>query len=96
MILATTTFLEVIFAVMLVTPVILLWVAALVDVIRSKRSGLTIAATIVLILIVPILGPLLYFVFRKPDVTAEEAYLADADRRREAVGRPIGGTGMYR
>jgi Phospholipase_D-nuclease N-terminal len=99
MVLATSTFLEVIFAVMIVTPIILLWVAALVDVIRSHKSGWEVAALIVLILIVPILGPILYFVFRKPDDSpeaAEEAYLAEASRRAEAARRPVGGTGMYR
>ena len=58
MIFATSTFLQVIFAVMIVVPIVLLWVFALVDVIRSGRSGLAIAALIVVIFIVPILGPL--------------------------------------
>ena len=95
--LATSTFLQVLFSLMIMLPILCLWVAAVVDVIRSGASGLKIAAMLVLILIVPILGPLLYFVFfRPPSDTAEDAYLAEADLRREAARRPVGGTGMYR
>jgi hypothetical protein len=96
-VLATSTFLQVMFAAAIVIPVVILWVAAVADVIRRGDSGLKIAAMLVLILIVPILGPVLYFVFRRPEpVSAEAAYMAEADRRREAARRPIGGTGMYR
>jgi ABC-type transport system involved in cytochrome c biogenesis permease component len=96
MALATTTFLEVIFAVMIVTPIILLWVTALIDVFRSQRSGWEVTGILVGILVLPIIGPLLYFAFRKPTESAEEVYLAEADQRREAAKRPVGGTGMYR
>ena len=95
--LATSTFLEVLFAAMIVVPVMILWVAAVVDVLRQGGSGLKIAAMLVLILIVPILGPILYFVFGRADRrSAEAAHRAEADMRREAAGRPIGGTGLYR
>jgi Phospholipase_D-nuclease N-terminal len=65
--LATTTFLHVLFALMIAVPVVILWVAAVVDVLRRGGAGLRIAAVLVLILIFPILGPLLYFVFRRPE-----------------------------
>ena len=94
---ATSTFLQVTFALLLVVPVMILWVAAVVDVIRRGQSGLKIAAVLVLILIVPVLGPLLYFIFRKPEPQSAEAIaMAQADMRREAALRPVGGTGMYR
>ena len=94
---ATSTFLQVLFASMIIIPVVILWVAAVFDVFRHGGSGLKIAATLVLILIVPILGPLLYFVFRRPGPeSAEGAYMAEADLRRERARRPVGGTGMYR
>lgn len=94
---ATSTFLQVTFALLLVVPVMILWVAAVVDVIRRGQSGLKIAAVLVLILIVPVLGPLLYFIFRKPEPQSAEAIaMAQADMRREAARRPVGGTGMYR
>jgi hypothetical protein len=94
---ATSTFLQVFFALMLAIPVMILWVAAVVDVVRHGGSGLKIAAILVLILVVPILGPLLYFVFRKEEpVSAEAVPMAQADVRREAAGRPVGGSGVYR
>jgi hypothetical protein len=99
MLFATSTFLQVLFAMMIAVPVVILWVAAVVDVLRRGGSGLRIAGILVLILIVPILGPLLYFVFRRPDsspAAVEAARMAGEDLRREAARRPVGGTGMYR
>lgn len=95
--LATSTFLQVLFATMIVVPVIILWIVAVADVIRRGGSGLKIAAMLVLILVVPILGPLLYFVFRRPEpVSADAVHMAQEDLRREAARRPVGGTGFYR
>jgi hypothetical protein len=95
--LATTTFLEVLFASAIVLPILILWVAAVVDVFRHGYSGVRVAAMLVLILILPILGPIAYFVIRGPDPgSADAAYRADAERRREAAHRPVGGTGLYR
>jgi len=95
--LATSTFLQIMFAMMIWVPVIILWIAAVTDVIRRGGSGVKIAATLVLVLVVPILGPLLYFVFRSSGPEdAEATAMAQADLRREAARRPIGGTGMYR
>ena len=94
---ATSTFLQATFAALLVIPVVILWVAAVVDVFRHGYSGLKIAALLVLILIGPILGPILYFVFRpREPVSAEEVYLSQESLRQEAAGRPIGGTGVHR
>ena len=94
--LAASVFLEVLFALLIAVPVVILWLAAVFDVLRHGGSGLRIAATLVLILIVPILGSVLYFVFRRPTVSAEHAQMAQADLRREAGSRPVGGTGLYR
>jgi hypothetical protein len=98
--LATSTFFEVVLASLIIIPLIILWVAAVVDVFSHEHSGLRIAGLLVLILAFPILGPLLYFIFRKPMPASADAaqsqYLAEADRRREAAGRPVGGAGMYR
>ena len=96
--LAIDTFFQGLFGALIAIPVIILWVVAVVDVLRHGFSGLKIAAVLVLILIVPVLGPILYFVFvsRPAQPSAEDAYLAEAERRREAARRPVGGTGMYR
>jgi hypothetical protein len=95
--LATSTFLQVLFALMITVPVIILWIAAVADVIRRGGSGLRIAGVLVMILILPILGPLIYFIFRHPDTSpeaVEAARLAGEDLRREAARRPVGGTGF--
>lgn len=95
--LATSTFLQVLLAAMIILPVLILWVSAVVDVFRRSHSGLKLAAMLVLILILPLLGPLVYFAIRGPDTSsAENVRLADESRRQEAAHRPIGGTGMYR
>ena len=94
--LATSTFLQVIFASWLVIPIVILWVVAVVDVIRRGGSGLKIVGVVLGILVFPLLGPLVYFLVRKSaPVSAEEEYLAQADLRREAARRPVGGTGMH-
>lgn len=97
-VLATSTFLQVMFAMLIAVPIIGLWIAAVVDVLRTGGTGLRIAAMLVLILIVPILGPLLYFIFFRPPVpeSAEAMHMAQEDRRREAARRPVGGSGVYR
>jgi hypothetical protein len=48
---------------LIVVVVVVMWVAALVDIIRSRhaRSGGKTAAWLILILVLPVLGTLLYF-----------------------------------
>jgi Phospholipase_D-nuclease N-terminal len=94
---ATSTFLQVLLGATLAFAVMLLWAAAVADVVRHGESGLRIAGILVLILLFPILGPLLYFVFRRePDVSPESIQMLEAERRREAARRPVGGSGVYR
>src|SRR3954447_11763048 len=96
--LALDTFFQTLFGALIAIPVIILWVVAVVDVFRHHFSGLKVAAVLVLILIVPILGPILYFVFvSTPErASASETQMAEAELRREAAHRPVGGTGTYR
>jgi len=96
-VLATSTFLQVMFAMLITVPIIGLWIAAVIDVLRTGGTGLRIAAMLVLILVVPILGPLLYFIFFRPPVpeSAEAMHMAQEDRRREAARHPVGGSGVY-
>jgi ABC-type transport system involved in cytochrome c biogenesis permease component len=94
---ATSTFLQVMFAMLVVTPVIILWGAAVVDVIRHGGSGLKIAGVLLMVLVLPILGPILYFIFRKETATPAELeaqVMAQADLRRESARQPIGGAGL--
>jgi ABC-type transport system involved in cytochrome c biogenesis permease component len=90
-VLAVSTFLQALFAGVIVVAVTILWVAAVVDVVRGGASGLKIAGMLVLILILPVLGPLLYFAFRKPEHgSAEEVHMAQQDLHREAARRQVG------
>jgi hypothetical protein len=95
---AASTFLQATLSALLVIPVVILWVAAVVDVLRRGGSGLKIAAILVLILVVPILGPILYFVFRHDEggLSAEQVHAAQESLRQETARRPVGGSGVYR
>jgi Phospholipase_D-nuclease N-terminal len=94
---ATSTFLQATLSALLVIPVVILWVAAVVEVLRRGGSGLKIAAVLVLVLVVPILGPILYFIFRHDDggLSAEQVHAVQESRRQEAARRPIGGSGVH-
>lgn len=94
-VLATSTFLEVMFAMFIMVPITILWIFAAVDVFRHGDSGFKVAGYLLLILILPIIGPLLYFAFRRPESSVEEQQMAEADLRRQTARRPVGGTNLY-
>jgi uncharacterized protein (DUF58 family) len=75
--------------------VALVWVLTIVDIFRQRYAGWTMVGWIVLVVILPIVGSMIYWFARKPTrAEAEQQYLADADRRRSAAARPFDGTGM--
>jgi hypothetical protein len=67
----------------LVTPIVIFMdIVAIVDVVRRHLGTAPTIGWIVLILVLPILGPLIYVIARKPSrEETEQAYLAEADRR---------------
>jgi hypothetical protein len=74
--------------------VALIWVLSVVDIVRMHYSGLTTAAWIALVLILPIVGSIIYWIVRKPArEETEQQYLAEADQRRSGAARPFDGTG---
>ncbi len=94
-VLAVSDFMHSLFIILVATPFILLWGAALLDLIRGDHSGLGIVAWMVVILVIPIVGPLIYFAARKPtrdDV--DQAYLAERDLARTSTGRSTGNVGV--
>jgi hypothetical protein len=94
-VLAVSDFLRSVFIVLVVTPFILLWGCALWDLIRSHHSGWAIVGWMVVILVIPILGPMIYFAVRKPTRhEADEKYLADRALQQERAARPVGGPGL--
>ena len=76
----------------ILVPLLVLWTIALVDIVRRPLSRQAKIAWILVVLLVPFIGTLLYFILRKP--TEEELRLQraatdeprDADRWR-GVGR---------
>jgi Phospholipase_D-nuclease N-terminal len=92
---AVSEFLHSLFIILVATPFILLWGAAVLDVIRRHYTGWTVVGWLLLILALPIVGPLIYFATRKPGPeAAERMYMAGADLARERAARPAGGVGM--
>jgi hypothetical protein len=67
----------------LVTPIVILMdIVAIVDVVRRHLGTGATIGWIVLIVILPVIGPAIYVIARKPSGgEVEEAYLAEADRR---------------
>ena len=76
-VLAVSDFLRSLFLILVATPFILLWGCALLDLIRGNHSGWAIVGWMVVILVIPIIGPMIYFA----------AAQADAERGRREVPR---------
>jgi hypothetical protein len=71
---------------MLFCVVALVWVITIVDIIRQRYSGGTTAAWLAMVVLLPLLGSIIYTFARKSTrEDAEQAYLAEADRRRGAA-----------
>jgi hypothetical protein len=76
---------------LIMLPVLILWVVAVLDVFRTGDSGVKVVGLLLMILVLPILGPILYFLFRKPEPrTADSAHMADEALRRERARQPVG------
>jgi hypothetical protein len=71
------------------------WVLTIADIFRRHYPGWTTAGWIALVVVLPFIGSLIYWTVRKPTrAEAEQEYLAEADLRRGAAGRPFDGPGM--
>ena len=94
-VIAVSDFLRDFFLILLATPFILLWGCALWDLIRGNHSGWAIVGWMVVILVIPILGPMIYFALRKPTQhDVDEKYLAELALQQERARRPVGGPGL--
>jgi uncharacterized membrane protein len=70
--------------VFILIPVLVIWVAGLVDIVRRDLPRSTKAGWIIVVLLLPVIGTLVYFLIRKP--TEEERRKAgQAATSREAV-----------
>ena len=94
-VLAVSDFLRSLFLILVATPFILLWASAMLDLIRSHHSGWAIVAWMLVIFLIPIIGPMIYFAVREPTRhEVDEKYLADRELQRAAAARPVGGPGL--
>ena len=94
-VLAVSDFLRSLFLILVATPFILLWASAMWDLIKGQSSGWAIVGWMVLILVLPIIGPMIYFAVRKPSrQEIDGKYLADRELQRAAAARPVGGPGL--
>ena len=83
-VLAVSSFLEAFFIVLIFAPIIMLWAAAIVDIIRRNLSGWATAGWLLFVIVLPILGTLIYFIARKPtqqEIAYSQSAIAEAERR---------------
>ena len=94
-VLAVSEFMRTLFIILIATPFILLWGAALLDLIRSHHSGLAIVGWMLVILVIPIIGPMIYFAFRRPSRDEiDKDYLARRELERDHTAQRVGGIGV--
>jgi hypothetical protein len=90
-VLAVSDFLRSLFLILVATPFILLWGCALLDLIRGDHTGWAIVGWMVVILVLPIIGPMIYFAVRKPTRDEVDAqYLAERELQRSPADRAEG------
>jgi hypothetical protein len=83
------------FWIIIVCMLIVVVVGTLVDIFRRHFGALAAIGWVVLVLALPFVGSLIYWVVRKPEpVDAEGKYLLEAEQRRAAARRPFDSTGM--
>jgi hypothetical protein len=81
--------------IILLSVLALVWVLSIVDIFRRHYPGWTTVGWLALVVILPFVGSLVYWAARKPTrADAEQAYLAQADLRRDRAGRPFDSTGI--
>ena len=94
-VIAVSEFMRTLFIILVATPFILLWSAALLDLIRGQRSGWGIVGWMLVIFLIPILGPMIYFALRTPTRDeVDQQYLATRELERARAAHPTGGMGM--
>ncbi len=72
---------------------LVVWVITIVDIIRRHLGGKRTVAWLLLVLILPFIGAIVYWATRKPEPGEAEYFAgADAQRRYEAQQRPFDST----
>jgi hypothetical protein len=75
--------------------VVIVWVISLVDIFRRHLGAQRTAAWVLIVLILPLVGSVLYWALRKPE-PGEAQRIADAqrDRREQAARKPFDSSGF--
>jgi uncharacterized protein (DUF58 family) len=85
------SFIGIIAALMLLAVVI----GTIVDAIRQPYSTMATVGWIVLVLVLPFVGAIIYWIVRKPELPdAEAQYRLEAEQRHAAAHRPMDGPGL--
>jgi hypothetical protein len=72
-------------------PLLIVWALGVADILRRPLSGKATAGWLALVIILPFIGTLIYFLLRKP--TEEEIMLAQEARSDGTTSWPRGGPG---
>jgi amino acid transporter len=73
----------------------IVWVLTLVDLFRRHYSGWITVGWLALIVVLPFVGALIYWIARKPTSgDVEQQYMAEAELRRSTAARPFDSTGL--
>jgi hypothetical protein len=73
----------------------IIWGITIVDLFRRHYSGAATVGWLALIVLLPFIGALAYWVVRKPSrEEVEQQYLGEAELRRSTAARPFDSTGL--
>ena len=76
--------------------VVIIWAISIADIIRRRMGAAHTAGWILLVVLLPVLGSLVYWAMRKPTAAELEATVgARADLRAQRPKPPGGGTRIY-
>jgi type VI protein secretion system component VasK len=71
---------------------LIVWVVTIVDIFRSHLDGKHTAAWVLIVVLLPFVGAIGYWIMRKPAPDeAEQARLAQQSLREESARRPVSG-----
>ncbi len=71
---------------------LIVWVVTVVDIFRSHLDGKHTAAWVLIVVLLPFVGAIGYWIMRKPPADeAEQARLAQNALREESARRPVSG-----
>jgi NADH:ubiquinone oxidoreductase subunit 6 (subunit J) len=80
---------------MLAVAVVIVWVISLLDIFRRRLGAAKTAAWVLLVIILPLVGSIIYWALRKPEPgDAQRTADAERARREQAARRPFDSTGF--